>query len=86
MITHKSASAANLAIKVRRYQTFEVSQTSKVYNRCGFNKIWVITARVADLPMGAFQNWGRHCKTRRIANPAPKRGSPGRIRNPPGQK
>jgi hypothetical protein len=31
MITHKSASAANLSMKVRRYQTFEVSQTSKVY-------------------------------------------------------
>jgi hypothetical protein len=44
MITHKSASAANLAITRRRYQTFEVSQTSKVYNRCGFSKIWVITA------------------------------------------
>jgi hypothetical protein len=44
MITHKSASAANLSIKMRRYQTFEVSQTSKVYNRCGFSKIWVITA------------------------------------------
>jgi hypothetical protein len=44
MITHKSASAANLSIKVRRYQTFEVSQTSKVYNRCGFSKLWVITA------------------------------------------
>jgi hypothetical protein len=37
VITHKSASAANLSIKVRRYQTFEVSQTSKVYNRCGFS-------------------------------------------------
>ncbi len=35
---------------------------------------------------GAFQNWGRHCKTRRIRNPAPKRGSPGRIRNLPGKK
>jgi hypothetical protein len=46
MITHKSASAANLSIKVRRYQTFEVCETSKVYNRCGFSKIWVITARL----------------------------------------
>jgi hypothetical protein len=46
MITHKSASAANLSIQVRRYQTFEACETSKVYNRCGFSKIWVITARV----------------------------------------
>jgi len=46
MITHKSASAANLSIQVRRYQTFEVCETSKVCNRCGFSKIWVITARV----------------------------------------
>jgi hypothetical protein len=44
MITHKSASADNLSMKVRRYQTFEVCETSKVYNRCGFSKIWVITA------------------------------------------
>ena len=44
MVTHKSASAANLSMKVRRYQTFEVCETSKVYNRCGFSKIWVITA------------------------------------------
>ena len=31
MITHKSASAANLSMKVRRYQTFDVCETSKVY-------------------------------------------------------
>jgi hypothetical protein len=38
MIPHKSASVANLPVKVRRYQTFEVCETSKVCDRRGFGK------------------------------------------------